>query len=352
MRNPVIQEELAELLTRNLPWDRFRNKRILVSGAYGFINAYLVDALLYLNEKQPSEGFQVIALGRSKDKARRRFGDDLDRPDFQFLCQDVCDAVSIDGPIDFVLHGASWASPRFYGKDPVGVLMPNIFGTRNMLELAREKQAEGFLFFSSAETYGDPPPEEVPIKETFLGNVDPVAVRSCYAESKRMGETMSIAWSHNYGIPVKIARIFHTYGPGMALDDGRVFADFVADVVHGRDIEMNSDGSARRAFCYLPDAADGLFRILLQGESGLPYNMGNEDAEVSVRELAEIMVGLFPEKGLKTVFREKHQDGYLQTTISRTVPDTSRLRALGWKPIYRPEEGFRRTVLSYEDSAS
>lgn len=348
MRHPIIEEDLVRILGQPVPWESFRNSRVLISGAYGFVVAYLVEALLYVNEALDL-GITVVGLVRNPEKAKRRFAAYEGRRDLEFLFQDVCAPISEEVRADFVIHGASWASPKFYGSQPVGSLLPNVLGTYQLLELARREQARGFLFFSSAEIYGRVEPSAIPTPETYEGKVQPTEVRSCYAESKRMGETMCVAWHKQYGVPTTIARIFHTYGPGMALDDGRVFADFTRDILERRNIRMMSDGSHRRSFCYLADATVALLTIMLKGEGGVAYNMGNADAEVSIRELAEIMVNLFPERNLRVErIGDAHPQGYLRTTVDRACPDTSKLQALGWKPQIGVNEGFRRTVLSYE----
>ncbi len=348
MRHPIIEEDLARIFESPVPWESFRDARILVSGAYGFVVAYLVEALLYANERL-NLGAQVTGLVRNREKAAKRFAAYKDRTDLNFVFQDVCEPVPADVRADFVIHGASWASPKFYGSQPVGSLLPNVIGTHRLLEFSRRTSARGFLFFSSAEIYGRVDPSMIPTPETYEGRVQPTDVRSCYAESKRMGETMCVAWHKQFGVPTTMARIFHTYGPGMALDDGRVFADFTRDILERKNIQMMSDGAHRRTFCYLSDAAAALLLIMLKGERGAAYNMGNSDAEVSVAELAGIMVNLFPERGLRVErVGESHPDGYLRTTVDRACPDTSRLRGLGWSPKVGVEEGFRRTVLSYE----
>ncbi len=347
MRHPIKEKDLAQILAAPVPWERFENATVLISGAYGFVVAYLVEALLYLNETRRA-GVKVLAMVRSPEKAAKRFADYRGRSDLQFVYQDVCHPVSIDGPVDYIIHGASWASPSYYGGQPVGSLLPNVIGTRNLLDLAVVKKPKGFLFFSSAEIYGKVPVEYIPTPETYNGNVNTLEVRSCYAESKRMGETMCVAWHKEFGIPTTMARIFHTYGPGMALDDGRVFADFVSDIVHRRNIRLMSEGTHQRAFCYLADSTPALFKIMLEGQPGQAYNMGNDEAETSIRDLADIMVGLFPEWGLKVErTADQHREGYLRTAIDRACPDTTRLRGLGWKPAVGVAEGFRRTVLSY-----
>jgi nucleoside-diphosphate-sugar epimerase len=163
-----------------------------------------------------------------------------------------------------------------------------------------------------------------------------------------MGENMCVSWFHQYNIPTKIVRPFHTYGPGLSLDDGRVYADFVADIVNNRDIIMKSDGSARRAFCYLTDAVQGFLTILLKGENGQAYNLGNPQGEISILELAVKLVDLFPEKGLKVLRQPIHDNpDYIPSQISRNCPDISKLLALGWQPQTSIEEGFKRTIGSF-----
>lgn len=348
MRHPVIEEDMARVLAQPVPWGELSNARILVSGAYGFVVAYVVEAILYANETL-NLGARVTGLVRNPEKAWKRFAAYRGRADLEFIFQDVCAPIADEVDADFVVHGASWASPKYYGSQPVGSLLPNVLGTYQLLELARRKQARGFLFFSSAEIYGRVEPSAIPTPETYEGRVQPTEVRSCYAESKRMGETMCVAWRQQHGVPTTMARIFHTYGPGMALDDGRVFADFTRDILERRNIRMMSDGAHRRTFCYLSDAAAALLMILLKGQPGTAYNMGNDEAEVSIAELADLMVGLFPERKLRVErVVPVNPPGYLRTTVDRACPDTTRLRTLGWKPQVGVAEGFRRTVLSYE----
>jgi UDP-glucuronate decarboxylase len=348
-RHSVVQEDLAEIVGHALDWGAFANRTVLVTGANGFLPAYMVETLLYLNEQHSDFGCRVIGLVRSRDKAEARFRHHLGRRDLDLRVQDLGETLAeIGGPVDYIVHAASQASPKYYGKDPVGTLMPNVFGTRNLLELARAKQSRGLLFFSSGEVYGIVDPDKIPIQEQSYGYVDPHAVRSCYAESKRMGENLCASWAHQYGVVAKIARPFHTYGPGMALDDGRVFSDFVADIVAGRNIQLKSDGSALRPYCYLADATRGFFTVLLLGEVGEAYNVGNDRTHVSVLELAETLVNLYPEKGLKVVRATEVQGaGYIKSPILSNCPDISRLSALGWTPRHSIESGFRRTIASF-----
>ena len=346
-RHPIVTEDLEAVLSADLPWDALAGRTVLVTGAAGFLPAYLVETLLFLNEKRPGQKTRVLGLVRHEGRARERFAAYAGRDDLRLLVQDVSLPVVPGEKVDFIVHAASQASPKYYQTDPVGTLSANVFGTQHLLNLAREHDVRGFLFFSSGEVYGQITDAQVPTRETDYGLVDPMTVRACYGESKRMGETACVCWHAQYGVPATVARPFHTYGPGMSLTDGRVFADFVADVVAGRDIVMKSDGRATRAFCYLSDATAGFFTVLLKGESGQAYNVGNDKGEVSIVDLAQRLVDLFPEKGLKVVRQPVPASGYLQSPITRGCPDVAKVAGLGWQPSTTIEDGFRRTVLSF-----
>ena len=328
--NPFIQKDIQGIIDKISDVDRFRNKCILISGANGFLPAYLVETFLSM----PAEmNVKVIAMVRNREKAEKRFVHYLSHPGMKILLHDVCLPYHQKEKIDFIIHAASQASPKYYGVDPVGTLTANVLGTLNLIELAKEQQCESFLFFSSGEVYGEVKEEEIPIRETTFGYLDPALVRSCYGESKRMGENICVSYFAQYGVPAKIVRPFHTYGPGMALDDGRVFADFVANIVRKENIVLQSDGSAIRPFCYLADATLGFLTILTKGENGQAYNIGNPDEEKSIRELADIMVGLYPELGLKVEMKVKAADNsYLKSPIKRNSPNIEKAMKLDWKP--------------------
>jgi UDP-glucuronate decarboxylase len=344
-QNKIIAADLAKIHSASLPWERLFGKTVLIAGANGFLPAYMVKTILYINELDKGLPIKVIALIRNQSKAEERFAAYLNRSDLQFFVSDISKPLHVDEQVDFIIHAASQASPKFYASDPVGTLSANTIGTFNLLQFAKEKQVEKFLYFSSSEVYGSVASNDS-ISETNYGVVDPLSVRSCYAESKRMGENMCVSFCEQYQIPVSIVRPFHTYGPGLSLDDGRVFADFVACIVNGKNIEMNSDGSAVRSFCYLADATVGFFTVLLLGAEKHAYNIGNPKASVSIKQLAESLAGLYPEKGIKTVFKEK-SDGYLPSAFLKLTPNISKADELGWDPETLIEEGFKRTIESF-----
>jgi nucleoside-diphosphate-sugar epimerase len=337
-----------EFITRgnSIPWDKLRNKTVLITGASGFLAAYMVETLLFLNDTQQLN-IMVVAVVRNSNLFTKRFNHHLNRPDLICINQDITLPLQLDRKIDFIIHAASQASPKYYAIDPVGTLSANTLGTAHLLDLAKTHKVEGFLYFSSAEVYGEA--SHVPTAESDYGYLDPLAVRSCYAESKRMGENMSVSWHHQYGVPAKIVRPFHTYGPGMKLDDGRVYADFVADIVNGRDIVLKSDGLTRRSFCYLADATAGFWTVLLCGANAQAYNIGNPDGEISIRDLANLVAMLYPEKHISVIFEHRNEaDTYLASKILVTCPDITLAKCLGWNPITSIKNGFHKTIESYQ----
>lgn len=343
----IIEEDLEQIAATPLEWERLKGKTVLITGASGFLPAYMVETLLFLNGMK-GLGCTVVGLVRNLEKANARFKKYEGRCDLKLIQGDVSVEREWRERCNMIIHAASQASPVFYGKDPVGTMNANILGTSHLLKMARSWDVDEFLYFSSGEVYGEVSPDKLPTRESDYGYIDINNSRSCYAESKRASETLGMSYAAQYMTPFKVVRPFHTYGPGMALDDGRVFADFVNDIVHCRDIVLKSEGTAVRAFCYLSDAVTGFFTVLLHGAQATAYNVGNPDGAISIRDLADLLVGLFPERKL-AVKREinSYAAGYMPSSISINCPNVDRLKELGWRPSYSVREGFRRTVLHW-----
>ena len=342
--NNIIKEDISSIINCFDYWERFKNKTILITGANGFLPAYLVESFLSLDKTYNTK---IIAIVRNKQKANNRFKNYITDTNLEIIEHDVCNEFNYNHKIDFIIHAASQASPKYYKIDPVGTLNANVLGTINMLKLAQKKSVESFLYFSSGEVYGEVKDEFMPIKEDTFGYLNPALVRSCYGESKRMGETICVSYFAQYGIKAKIVRPFHTYGPGMALDDGRVYADFVANIIKDQNIILNSDGKAKRAFCYLTDATIGFLTVLVNGENGEAYNVGNPQEEYSILELANILVNLYPEKKIEVILNKTINADYLKSTITRNSPNIDKLQKLNWNPTVTIEKGFKRTVSSF-----
>ncbi|MDR0415148.1 MAG: NAD-dependent epimerase/dehydratase family protein [Prevotellaceae bacterium] len=346
--NKVIQEDLKHIAASEVGWQQFENKTVLITGANGFLPAYMVETLLHVARTGVVQNLKVLALVRNREKAEKRFAHLLHDARLELIVQDVCQPVQVSQPVHFIVHAASQASPRYYGVDPVGTLSANVSGTINLCELARKNPVQSFLYFSSGEVYGKADERLTEVSEVDYGYLDPMDVRSCYGEAKRMGETICVSYMHQHGVPVKVVRPGHTYGPGMDLNDGRVFADFVKNIVNGENIVMNSDGSASRAFCYLSDATVAFFKALLDGKVGEAYNVANPLCEITIRDLAEKLVALFPEKRLKVVRTERVSSGYIASKNTHCFASIKKIQLLSWNPVVTIEDGFYKTVLSYE----
>ncbi len=346
--NNIVKEDLANIVSAEyIDWSRFTNKTVLITGANGMLPSYMVETLLYLNETTGSN-IKVIALVRNRQKALDVFGE---RENLDLLVQDVCEDIHIERGLNFIIHAASQASPSFYGTDPVGTLKANVLGTYNLLELARKKNVESFLYFSSGTIYGTIAKGST-YKEDEYGLVDPLKVRSCYAESKKMGETMCVSYSYQYGIKTKMIRIFHTFGPNIQLNDGRAFSDFCKSIVEHNDIVLHSDGRATRPFCYVSDAIKAYFKILLDGETASAYNVGGDkDHEISMKDLAELLVNLYPERGLKVVFDIDSNNvtyGKMKAPQESFLADLSKVKNLGWEQTISLRDSFKRTIEAIE----
>ena len=347
-KNHIILEDLDVISKSLIKWEDLRGQSILITGCSGLIGSYLVKALIYAN-KVHDLNLKVVGIYRNIDSVNVRLSGYLNEPNFELILHDIAKPLSDDFPkVDFIIHAASQASPKFYGVDPVGTILANSTGTQNLLNYAVKNKSKKFLFFSSGEVYGEPINPDALVKENDFGYLDPMNDYSCYAESKRMGETMCVAWGKQYALHVNVVRPFHTYGPGIDLNDGRVFADFVANVVKGQDIVLKSDGLAKRSFCYISDAIIGFLTILISGKDLEAYNIGNPEAEISIRNLALEIVDLRLELNLRVKFDIKDEGNkYIKSPVSRACPSIDKVSHIGWVPSIGIKEGFNRTIKSF-----
>jgi len=300
--------------------------RVVITGAAGFIGSHLAETLL-------DRDFSVIGIDNllTGDTANIAH---LANRDFLFIKHDVTNYIFIDGPIDYVLHWASPASPIDYLELPIPTLKVGALGTHKALGLAKEKKAR-FVLASTSEVYGDP--LEHPQKETYWGNVNPVGPRGVYDEAKRFAEAMTMAYHRYHGVDTKIVRIFNTYGPRMRVNDGRAVPAFMSQALRNEDVTVFGDGSQTRSFTYISDLVDGIIRLMLSKEND-PVNIGNP-REMTIKQIAETIIAMTGAKS-KIIYKPLPTDDPKQRR-----PDITRARTLlGWEPKVNLEEGLVKTI--------
>ena len=336
--NPIIEKDIENILDNNIDFKKLEDSTVLITGAAGMFGSYLMYTLTALNDLR-SYNIKIVALVRNKSKIPTYF---RGRTDIIVIEQDVCDRINYNDKVDYIIHAASPASPKIMREKPVDTIMANTIGTFNTLKFAKKNNVKSYLYVSSREVYGEPYEWQEQFTEETYGFVNPISPRSCYPEGKKAAETMCISFKEQYGLNVKIARPAHTYGPGMSIYDGRVQADFLKNVVNNEDIIMKSKGEALRTYTYIADVISALFLVLLDSDD-VVYNMADENAKITIKELAELLVGLYPERNLK-VRMEIENDTKGCAPFKLGIINSDKIRKLGWKPLVSLEEGFRRTV--------
>lgn len=356
--NDVVEQDL-DLLCRILSDElgQLAGKRLLITGGAGFLGYYLVQTATHFNRSaDPSRRIAVTVFDNFSRGEPAWLAALRQAGQVTVAKHDLRHPLPPMGDFEYVIHGASIASPTYYRIDPIGTMDGNVNGLRNLLDYAlaqknKGKPVEGLLFFSSSEIYGDPDPANIPTPETYRGNVSCTGPRACYDEAKRYGETLCVNFARQHEIAVKAARPFNNYGPGLKITDGRLIPDFANDILNGRDIVMLSDGTPTRTFCYAADAIQGYYKVLVRGRPGEAYNIGTETPEISVAELARKAIAisreLFGYPG-KVVLRKSEDRDYLVDNPNRRCPVVRKARTeLGYAPQIPLDEGLRRSLIWY-----
>lgn len=302
------------------------HKQILVTGGCGFIGSHLIDKLM-------TEGHSVICIDNCFSSTDTNIEKWLSNPKFNFIKHDIITPLQFD-KIDQIYHLACPASPKYYQKDPIQTIKTSVLGTLNILELAKINKAT-ILLSSTSEIYGDP--EIHPQVEDYRGNVNPIGIRSCYDEGKRLAETLMFDYHRTYGVNIKIARIFNTYGPKMLENDGRVVSNFIVQAIKGIPITIYGDGSQTRSFCYIDNLVDGLIKLMDSTEIG-PINLGNPE-EYTILQLANIIKNMI-NPSIPILFKQLPSDD-----PTKRKPDISRAKnLLNWEPTINLEHGLKLTI--------
>ncbi|HHY77260.1 MAG TPA: NAD-dependent epimerase/dehydratase family protein [Clostridiales bacterium] len=321
----------------------------LITGSGGFIGSYFLDFIDYCNNNVFYEPDKVICIDNYKTGSISRIKHLLSNNNFQFINTDISKPIELSQHIDYIVHAASIASPTYYRKYPIETIEVNVWGLKNLLDIAKEKNLKSMLYLSSSEIYGNPDEEHIPTSETYNGNVSCIGPRACYDESKRLGETLCINYWKQYGVPIKIARPFNVYGPGMRIDDRRVIPDFFKGAIYNKRIEILSDGSPTRSFCYISDAVTGFIKIMMSDYNGEIFNIGNDEMEITIGQLAEKIAEIVCD--VTVIYNKSSDTEYLTDNPQRRCPDLKKARTLiKYNPSVNLETGLRRLFDWYKET--
>ena len=344
--NSVVQDDVravAEELRDTLA--PLAGSTILITGGSGFLCSYFLETIAWLNDTAWHSPCRVITADNLRSGVAERVAHLAGRPDFRFLIHDVSQPFSIDEPVEWIIHGAGIASPTFYRKYPLETIDVNVMGTRHILELAKRQNARSVLYLSSSEIYGDPDQRNIPTAEDYRGYVSCIGPRACYDESKRMAETLCGVYRNLHNVRVKVVRPFNVYGPGQRLDDGRVVPDLISAALQRRPIVLHSDGRATRSFCYIRDAIRAMCLILMSDAEGETFNVGSDEKEISVAELAYEVSRVAGPPTLQVIHRKSDDAHYLTDNPQRRCPDLTKLRErFSWNPTVKPHGGIAQNA--------
>ena len=342
-QNNMYMEDVRFAAGLNLPWEKLKDKSVMLSGATGLIGSFLVDVLM---EKNVAEGLNctVYALGRNEQKAMKRFSPYAGEQNLVFVPYDVNRPFVREdiGSIDYVLHLASNTHPMQYSTDPIGTITTNVIGLQNMLEFAVEHHASRFAFASSNEIYGENRGDTELFDEDYCGYINSNTMRAGYSESKRCGEALCQAYKAQKDLDVVILRFTRSYGPTMLMSDTKAISQFIKKGIAGEDIVLKSAGNQFYSYQYVADSVSGLLCILLCGKNGEAYNIAEEHSDITLKDLAAIISDI---NGKDVVFEipdATEAAGYSTATKARL--DGRKLQALGWQPKYDIKTGIERTM--------
>lgn len=327
IETPVFLEDLESITQADyIPWEQLRGKTCLITGATGLIGYTVASALLYADWKKKL-GLTVVALVRSEEKAKQKFSAQLNQGlPLRFVQGSVEELPPIEGPVDYVIHGASPTASKYFVEHPVETIQTAVLGTMNMMQLAKEKQCQGFVYLSSMEVYGSPQTDEK-ITESHSSNLDTMVARNSYPESKRLCESLCASYAAEYGLRTMSVRLTQTFGPGVDYNDNRVFAQFARSVLEGKDIVLFTKGETRRSYLYTADAVTAILTVLLKGQHGQAYNAANEDTYCSIYEMAK----LFANGKVQVKINCSETETKQFAPVLRMNLDATKLKNLGWK---------------------
>lgn len=322
----ILENDLNRILSSNVDFCELSGKSILITGGTGLIGYNLIQTLIAANN-EVSEPIVIFAVVRSLDKARKLFGINYDK--IRFIVGDVTEKINVDEPIDYIVHAASQTSSKAFVDEPVETIQVALNGTLNMLELAKENNVSKFLYLSSMEVYGAPSTDEK-IDENHNCDINTMAVRSCYPESKRMCENLCTAYNKEYNVPIAVVRLTQTFGLGVSYNDGRVFAEFARCVIENKDIVLHTKGETKRNYLYTADAVTAILTVLLKGKPGEAYNAANKDTYCSIYEMAQMVAKECAKDQIAVKIEIEDESKFGFAPVLKMNLDTAKLSNLGW----------------------
>ena len=340
MKNNIIIQDLEEIISfKKVVWKKFEGSNFLISGGQGMLGLYIVYTLIFLNNNvfKKKVNIYLIIRGKLNNKIKQLSKNNR----LKIIRKDLREFKTFDKKIDYIIHAASNARPNKYIDNPVDTLDTNYNGTYNLLNLSLKKKIKSFLYLSSGDVYGNV--KKKFISENEIGSIDLLSKRACYSEAKRIGETLCYNFHLKHRLPIKIVRLFHTYGPTLNLKDERIFSSIVKDLKNKKKIVINSNGKEKRSFCYITDAIIGFFLILQKGKDGNAYNLANNKENIKIIDLAKI-ISKIPKYSVKIIVKGKKKFLHQTSYTNHYKPLVTKLKKLGWVEKVNLKEGFSRII--------
>lgn len=341
-------EDVKRVATMPFCWEKLSGKRVLITGSTGMTASMLIDVLMYRNLHCGDE-ISVIAVSKSKDRIHKRFADYLDVDHFFFQVQDVKKNLPELGVIDYFFHGSGYTIPDAFETDPIGTVTADLIGTQKMLSYASTHKAEKIIFFSSVEIYGTNRGDVGRFSEEYCGYLDSNSLKSGFAESKRVGESLTRAYGNQYGIHVNSARFCKIYGPSMSLDGSKSINRYIRQAIHSQNVVLTGNREEIYSYCYCADAVTGLLQIAFYGEDGEAYNIADNREPLNAKLLAEKIAEL---TGTKVVEDDHVMIPFQNNTsyANNYIMDAGKIEKLGWKPQTTLSDGLKRTLQALAES--
>lgn len=336
--NELYKEDIQKCAEIQIDWTKLENKSVLITGASGLIGSFLIDVLMYKDMN-----CKIYALGRNVEKAKQRFAPYWEDENFQFVVSDINDGMTLDvASVDYIIHAASNTHPILYAEDPIGTVITNVIGTKNLLDFASLHETKRVAFLSSVEVYGENRGDCEKFKEDYCGYIDCNTMRAGYPESKRAGEALCQAYIKQKDLDIVIPRLSRTYGPTMLKTDSKAIAQFIKKGIEKENVVLKSEGKQFYSYCYVADTVSGILYCLTEGTCGEAYNIADENSDIIMKDLAQTIADYV---GTQVIFElpdQKESAGYSKAT--KAVMDGSKLKNIGWNAAYSMKDGLERTI--------